>query len=377
MTTNPVIGVRPAGLVALHARSVLQALAMKLIVFTSILTVVIPCLRAGQPSYPLSVRVENIIKKAVPALSPGSVDQGRNDFHLPVMMRPFAADDLDIIVSNASTPYQRGAAYERLIKADFESIAPKLMALRSTHGILSGIGPRTNEPWFEQHLVPGDRIGCTLEQLWSSHPRNGGDGTEISLLLRLLDDPNAGNSRAIVLNELKAILHNGGDYAPKSLPPLGNILEKLDALVRDQSSPKYVRRQVLEILFEHGDPNKYLDLAISLSDEGSATRQAQDFRFSTPVYQPSRFTAENRGKYLRHCYSLLERIDDGSGGGYFLASHIGTFLGIEPVPHGNGAFTPDPHLPQYQGAYGLKPSFFQETVENAKQWWKDHKAEYQ
>ncbi|MES2922205.1 MAG: hypothetical protein V4819_11700 [Verrucomicrobiota bacterium] len=73
----------------------------------------------------------------------------------------------------------------------------------------------------------------------------------------------------------------------------------------------------------------------------------------------------------------MEKIDDGrSGAGYFLAIHVGHFLGIPPVRGGKGSFVPDQQLREYQGPHGLSESFFQDTVTNARKWWDANKARY-
>ena len=289
------------------------------------------------------------------------------------------ADDLDVIVATDSTVEQRGEAYARIAKAEFPAMAPKLLALISTHPVLTGIGPRTKEPWKEEKLIPGDRIGCTLWQIWDGFTHATPQrGAHFPLFLDLLDYAPAGDARSIVISQLKSRLSFGVALGDKTLPPMAEILPRLDRLVRDHSYPSPLRRQLLEILFKYADPNEYLDLAIDLTREGTPIRQAEDFRFATPTDQASRFTPANRKKYVVHCYHLLQTIDDGhSGAGYFLATHIGHFLGVKPIVRGESPFKPDQRLPEYREDGGLKKSFFQDTVNNARKWWDEHKAEYQ
>ena len=70
-----------------------------------------------------------------------------------------SADDLDLIASPATPPEEMGNAYERLTHADFPAIAPKLARLLGDpHLYLSGIGPRTAQPWDEKPLLRTRRI---------------------------------------------------------------------------------------------------------------------------------------------------------------------------------------------------------------------------
>lgn len=288
------------------------------------------------------------------------------------------ADDLDTLVANDSTVEQRSAAYCRLAEGDFASFAGRLATLIGTHPVLTGIGPRTKTPWLEAQLVPSDRIGCTLSQLWNVlTPPTTERGRLILLLLEILEQPAVGAGRSLVIEELKSRLHYGIEYGDKTLPPLHDITTRLGRFARDDTQPTHLRRRVVEILLEHGDPNEYLDLAIALSNEGDALRRSETFRFTTTMLQPERLTAQNRKRYLSHCVALLESIDDGrTGKGYFLAMHIGRFVGVKPVRPGQGAFAPDQRRQMYQADGGLNQAFFQDTVNNARRWLRNHPSEY-
>lgn len=299
---------------------------------------------------------------------------------LVVAFHGIRADDLDVIVDTTVAAKRRGEAYARLTTSEFRAIAPKLAKLIGTHPVLTGIGPSTKQPWSELQLSEGDRIGCTLSQLWHHHIEKGQTrGELIPLLLDLLDDSTIGSGRELAVSELSVRLHFGRSLSDPSIPPIDSILSRLEVLATDAKQPNDFRRSLVTILFEHGDPNKYLASAIELtSAEDTPLRQAESFRFCTPTSNAGKLTAANRKKYLRHSYQLLEQIDDGrSGTGYFLAMHIGQFVGVPPVRDGQGAFAPDQRLPKYQGQHGLTESFFQDTVINARKWWSEHKNEYE
>lgn len=288
-------------------------------------------------------------------------------------------DDLDMIVDSKLPAETRGQAYDRLASADFSAIAAKLATLIGTHPIMTGLGARTRQPWSEPQLSEGDRIGCTLYQLWSHHIEAARmRGRNIGLMLTLVEEPSIGGARYLAIMEVASSLHSERTSPDKSLPPLENILTRLDRLARDAKQPNDLRRSLVKILFEHGDPNQYLDLATELSaTQTTPLQQSEAFRNCTPAGPSTKFTKANRKKYLRHCYELLEKFDDGrSGAGYFLAIHIGHFLGIPPVRELQGPFVPDQRLPIYQGPHGLSESFFQDTVNNARKWWNENQAQY-
>jgi hypothetical protein len=179
------------------------------------------------------------------------------------------------------------------------------------------------------------------------------------------------------LLEILTDLHLRRELSDPSAPPIDAVLAPLDRLVRDAKQPNAFRRLLLEILFEHGDPNRYLDLAIVLtSTEKTPAGRAQAFIDCTPFSQPSMLSVENRKKWLRRAFHLLEEIDDGVGGGYFLALAIGRLIGIESIRPGLSPFQSDSRLAEYQEAYGLSKRFFQEPVERARKWWDQNKEIY-
>jgi hypothetical protein len=289
------------------------------------------------------------------------------------------ADDLDVVVDAKVSAESRGQAYERLAAADFPAIAAKLATLIGSHPVHTGLGPRTEQPWSEPGLSEGDRIGCTLRQLWSRHMKAAKTrGQHIDLMLAILEDASIGAGRRLAMAEISSRLHFGRAFADPSLPPLDGVLPRLDRLASDAKQANDFRRPLIAILFEHGDPNQYLELAIRVSSlEDTLLGQAEAFRFCTPTFESDRFTEANRKKYVRHCFELLEKTDDRrTGTGYFLAMHVGEFLGIPPVSAGQGSFAPDQGLPRYQGGNGLSESFFQDTVNNALKWWDENKIQY-
>jgi hypothetical protein len=271
------------------------------------------------------------------------------------------ADDLDIIADRKTTPDERGRAYDRLTNADFNLIAAKLAIMIGTHPVLTGIGPRTKEPWNETQLSEGDRIGCVLSQLWQCHVRPTNSREQyIGIMLTLLEDSSVEPGRQLVIGELTTLLHFGRQFSDTTLS-WDTILPRLDRFARDLKQPNYFREKIVKVLFEHSDPNQYLDLAIELSSlENTPRSQADAFKLCTESFDKSKFSEANRKKYVKHCFELLEKADDGQNGiGVSLAMRVGEFLGIPPVRATEGSFAPDSQLKKYRDANGnIKQNFY-------------------
>ena len=290
------------------------------------------------------------------------------------------ADDLDVIVDCKTTPDERGKAYERLTNTDFNLIAAKLATLRGTHHVLTGIGPRTKEPWNETQLSEGDRIGCTLWQLWGYHVSAiKSSKKQMEIELALLEDSSVGNGRSFVIGEVSMLLHYSRQLSTETNSSQETVLSRLDRFARDSKQPNYFRERIVNILIEQGDPNQYLNLAIELSShEDTPRRQADAFKLCTEYFDKSKFTEANRKKYVKHCFELLEKADDGQNGiSVSLAMRVGDFLGIPPIRATEGSFAPDSQLNKYRDANGnITQNFYQDTVKNALKWWSKHKSEY-
>lgn len=275
------------------------------------------------------------------------------------------ADELDLLINTNTSSEMQGKLYLNLCKKDFSEIAPKLAKLITTHPVITGIGPKTDKPWNEKQLSKGDRIGCTLSQLWHQGIQQKSYTERIELMMKILDNPEGGRERQIALSEISSSLHFGG---PKyihggtlSSAEVNKTINHLNRFAFDESESIELRKAVLPILFEHGDPNKYLDLAIKITDiETNPLVKVQLFRHTAPTYNNDKYTPENRNKYLKYAFDLLKQVNDGkTGKGYFLARHLGRFVGIK------NEFTPNENPSECK-------AFFQTTVDNALKWWEEN-----
>jgi len=289
------------------------------------------------------------------------------------------ADDLDLMVDETVSAEVRAEAQARLASAEFRSIIARLSELISSHRIeselRSGMGSPCDEP---EKLNERARIDCNLRQLWRQHMVAAKARREdVELMLDLLEDPSVGLGKRLVVWDLSSRLQIAIDnYQWSFLPTLQEVLQRLECFAQDAREPDDLRRVIIDLLVRNGDQNKYLDLALELSSAGDTPhRRAEFFQSCTRYCRQDKLSPENRRKYLRHAFRLLEQVDDGhSGHGYFLASQIGRFVGVPPVQEGQGSFAPDSRLPEYQGPQGLKEKLFQDTVNNACKWWEENKA---
>lgn len=290
------------------------------------------------------------------------------------------ADDLDVIVAPSTTPTEREQAYDRLTKMSFDSVAAKLLTLMGHYQPQIGINPvDPDHPWLEPRVSEHDRIGLTLKRLWSFYFHNQKPrGEHFGLLLDLLENQSIGNARFNVAQVIENNLYWGVPDHDASLPPLSEVLPRLEKIAKNQKESGDLRQRVLGILLEPGDPNRYLDEAIAPCEaESDPLRRSEMFRSILLRHVRSeKLTPENRAKCLRYGFQLLEKIDDGrSGHGYFLAIDLGHLAGVESTIRGDQPFRPDLHLPQYnKGRNGLTDAYFQETVDNARKWWSEHRS---
>jgi hypothetical protein len=226
------------------------------------------------------------------------------------------------------------------------------------------------------NLSESDRIACTLQILWEAQlARAKSPGQNIEVLLNLIDDATLGKARSLPVNDVFVCLGTARPSADPAMPPLEMILKRLERPAFDPKEPAELRSHIVRILYKHGDPNRYLDLALQLSSEGQTLdEQVNLLVYSACLNQSEKLTPENRIKYVRRCGYLLERTGfENLGLGWVMASQFGEFLGIAPERPGLGSFVPDYNLPIYKNG---DRQWNDDTVKNAREWWAKHKAEY-
>jgi hypothetical protein len=151
----------------------------------------------------------------------------------------------------------------------------------------------------------------------------------------------------------------------------------LERIASGKSEPAEIRVYAATILVQKADPNAYLQVLIESCEQiKDPLVRSERFRDAT-VRLSGKLSDANTKAFLNYGFKLLTLIDNGkSGKGYFLAMDLGRFIGIKPVREGASPFMPDQRLPEYQGDHGLKDSFFQETVNNARKWWRENENRY-
>jgi len=199
----------------------------------------------------------------------------------------------------------------------------------------------------------------------------------MNLMLSLLENQSIGNARYTVAQEIGNRLYWGMREHDASLPPFSEVQPRLEKIAQNRNEPVDLRKAIIGILLEEGDPNSYLENALALCEaESDPLPRSEMFRYIILRHvRGDKLTVENRAKSLQYGFVLLEKVDDGhSGRGYFLAINLGHLAGVEPMIRGDQPFRPDLHLQQYKGPHGLTEAYFQETVDNARKWWREHRA---
>lgn len=277
-------------------------------------------------------------------------------------------------------PVELKRVYDHYVGSEFAEIAQELAKRVGVNQPHQSHIPQEKlaEPWTHS-------LSLTLSSAWRFHTDYAAlkepVGKKFEILMAVLENRDVRSGRRLALNEIATRLHWGSYPVTKdgSLPPNSDTIRRLRAIAFNRQEQTELREAIVPILFEHGDPNDYLELAIELASlKSDPLAIAASFRFATPVRISDRLTKENRARYLNYAFRLLESIDNRkSGTGYFLAVHIERFVGVLPVRPGQGSFAPDQTLDEYQGENGLTASFFQKTVDNASEWWMKNKSKYQ
>ncbi len=273
-------------------------------------------------------------------------------------------------------PEELKELYDRYVKSDFSKIASELAkAGANSSGLMMGCptSEQLEKPWeVNRHW--------TLVSAWDHHTKNLAEHFET--LMVVVEDKEVGDSgRRWALRDVGVRLRsaeNATARKEKWVPDFPGAVKRLRVIVEDETESDSFRRAVLAQVNRHGDPNQHVDLLVGLSDRVPEwTKRAEEFRRAASVIKPEKLTPKNRARILRYAMNLLEKTDDGAGYGYFLAMTIGYLAGVAPVAVGKSPFQPDQELEKYQdGNGGLKESFFQDTVENARSWWAKNQAEF-
>jgi len=294
---------------------------------------------------------------------------------LTLCLRTARADDLDQLADPTITGDERGQVYARLKEVPFPPIAARLLTAIDSHPV-HACKVRPTKPWSDANLSEGDRIACTLQKLWEAQlARAKTPGQNIEVLLNLIDDTSLGKVRGLPVNDVFVCLGATRRSPDPAMPPLEMILKRLERPAFDSKEPADLRAHIVRILYKHGDPNRYLDLALQISSTGQTLdEQVSLLVYSACLNQSQRLSTENRAKYVQRCGALLERTGfEDTALAWVMASQFGDFLGIPPERPGLGAFVPDYNKPEYKN--GAK-RWDEDTIKNARAWWAKHKLEY-
>lgn len=264
--------------------------------------------------------------------------------------------------------------YEHFVEQDFSLIAKELVSQMSLFPVTSGIKPSYDQttPW--KYGLP-----WTLYSAWQHHVQNinnnpvNADTLNVLVTVLISTENDKGTGRHNVLHELNNQL-NRLKGTEQLLLEQTKVLKRLTAIVTSNMEPLSMRMAALRTLIIHEGINHHINQIIKLttvnqSDSELKQVKAMSYLISaSPVKTLSQLSQVNKNRYLYHAFELLNLNHDGkTGRGYFLALHLETFLSLEPAQH--HVFKPDQSLKQYQTARGLSDDFFQQTVDNALQWW--------
>lgn len=229
--------------------------------------------------------------------------------------------------------------------------------------------PKSGKPWLEANCPKDEKIRCAAGAIWNAVIERAEAGSLSEQLAALSLGPGTESERMCCLN---ALYHQ--HYSEKAKV-------SLERLAGDKTQPREIAVRAAMILLKKEDADTYLPTLLEACDgiEKPMARSEQ-FRFATEdLHIEKSLTAANDKSFLNYGFNLLNEIDDGvSGNGYFLAMHLGNFIGITPVRPSQGPFAPDQRLPEYrgEGENGYRSRLFQDTVDNAVKWWRENRQHY-
>jgi hypothetical protein len=280
----------------------------------------------------------------------------------------FASENTQALFKELATTGTPGVRREELVVAlsacTFSEVGTQAVQAicRSRVGIYN---PGTSKPWLEDGCPESERIGYAAAAIWRAVTERAEAGALSEPLAKLSLEERPEGERMLYLN---ALFYRHYDQRAKAA---------LERLACDKAQPPEIGVKAAEILVQKADADAYVHVLIEACDRiKDASSRSERFRFATESLA-GKVSAESKKMILNYGFAQLTQIDDGkSGRGYFLASHLGSIIGIKPIRTGQGAFAPDQRLHQYQGEYRLKESFYQDTVNNAQEWWRKNKDAY-
>jgi hypothetical protein len=287
-----------------------------------------------------------------------------------IAVNAFAAGDASSLFKELGTAGTSGSRRDEIVvelsKRPFSEVgtqAVQMLCVNVPNAIHYGIAPPVS-PWQDPRLPEEQRIQSAATAIWFAVTERAEAGS----LAEQLADAAATRPEVERITYLHALFYRHYNEKAKAT---------LERIMRDKTQPPTVGIRAAEILVRNVDVNTYVPNVIEsckrIPDPNSASEQLRN----ALAELGGKLNAENKKLLLNYGFELLSKIDDGkSGKGYFFASALGNWIGIKSVSPQASAFTPDPMLPKYKGGTGLSESFFQETVDNARAWWRDNCNKY-
>jgi hypothetical protein len=281
----------------------------------------------------------------------------------------FAAENTPALfkeLATTGTPaVRRDALVTQLSACTFSEVGTQAVQMICRNRNFGFYNPMTSKPWLEERCPESERIRYAAGTIWHTVTERAEAGSLSEPLSKLCLEDRPEDERLIYLN---ALFYRHYDQRAKAA---------LERLANDKAQPSEIGVKAAEILVQKVDADAYMRVLIEACDRiNDSLPRSERFRFATERLA-GKISAETKTVILNYGFAQLSKIDDGkSGRGYFLATHLGSIIGIKPIRGGQGAFAPDQRLQQYQGEHGLKDSFFQDTVNNAQEWWRKNKKDY-
>jgi hypothetical protein len=258
------------------------------------------------------------------------------------------AADVAELVKVETTSGRRDALVDALSRAPFGEVAPAVLPLMRAHATPTepGMGAR---PWMHDGHSVRARIWYALGAIWQAQISGAPDAAKAAVLLSML------GTTGHPWDERELIRAIGHHWTAACEGPLA-------ALLRRRSEPVEVRIAAARELLARVSIDRYVPDAVALVRELAPAERSAAYRDLAKLGHAVRSARADRVAALVDLGFELLAAAENPDDGYFLARTLGFLLDAP------GEFAPDARDPQYQGAHGLTPEFFAQTVRNARAW---------
>ena len=249
---------------------------------------------------------------------------------------------------------RRDQIVEELKSRRFEEVAEKLIEIMISYRPMFAYNIPEEKPWMSNSYPTRVKIWLAAGVVWHEHTGGKKDPEKEMCIISLLKSR---KDNAVRIKLLEALGRQWGDSAET---------EALN-ITKNKNEDLYLRRRSIALLLWHSEINKYLTDAIEIIKEYKGKKRIDVYCDIMNVgNRLFLLSNDNKGTLIKLGFQILqEECGEKPACGYFLARQLGFILKMPDE------FAPDQNLQKYKGKNGLNDEFFEDTVKNALEWYKN------